>query len=126
VTRQEIFDLYAAYCHAIDDGDAREWAALFTRDGEFIGPGRPILTGRDQLTRFIEGRDARGIQHLTCNIRVRDSTPPETRVDADFVILTAGPDGNSATVTAMGRYHDTLRVEEERLRFARRKVTRIV
>jgi 3-phenylpropionate/cinnamic acid dioxygenase small subunit len=122
----EVQQLYSRYCYLLDDGDADGWAALFAPDGRFIGPGRPVLTGFDEIAAFGRARDHRGIKHLTFNIAIGVADGPRLASAADFALMRIEPDGAGAAVTALGRYQDTLTRVNGQLRFAERVVTRIL
>lgn len=48
-----VYQLYGRQSHAIDSGQAEEWAATFTADGEFNSPSYPAPShGRAELVEF--------------------------------------------------------------------------
>lgn len=128
--KHQVRDLYDHYNRLLDDGRADDWAGLFTADGVFDGPGRPLLTGSRELRDFAGARDPRGIRHLTFNLVVPEgadvSEGGATDVTADFVLFHVRGEPPSAQITALGRYADTLTRVGGRLLFARRVVTRIL
>ena len=45
--QQEIRQLLARYCHAIDGHDDEGWAGLFTEDGSSVHPDRTVRNMRE-------------------------------------------------------------------------------
>ena len=64
--RDEIRDLYARYCLYFDRGEAKQWAALYTEDGEFVGAGQH-LQGRQAMEDYLSGLPAGTFHRVTCN-----------------------------------------------------------
>ena len=79
--RSAIVDLIARYCWLVDEGDGDGWAALWTKDGKFIGVPTP-LEGFDQLRQMPPGFYELGngkLRHVITNIVV---DPGKTADDA--------------------------------------------
>jgi SnoaL-like domain len=64
--RDQIRDLSARYCLYFDLGMAREWAQLYTEQGEFVGAGQH-LRGRPALEAFLAGLGPSTAHRISCN-----------------------------------------------------------
>src|ERR1700712_3621656 len=66
-----IQQLYAAYCHTLDDGDGDAFSACFTPDGTLGGAGGTI-TGADGLAQLARKLRASGrkVRHVASGISV--------------------------------------------------------
>jgi ketosteroid isomerase-like protein len=101
--RDAIRDLMARYNHAIDGGEAEEWAALFTADALFDTGQR--FSGTDELLAFAQGvaSSGRRTRHVVANAVIE--------VDGDratcqaYLLLYAG---SPPQLALTGAYEDEL------------------
>src|ERR1700738_2876490 len=63
--QQEIRQLLARYCHAIDGHDDEGWAGLFTEDGSFDIGGEPLV-GHEALRKCAAAVPP-GLRHVVAN-----------------------------------------------------------
>jgi len=113
----DITQLYAAYNHAVDNGEGEAFAAFFVADGALVPGGQPIA-GADALAAFATSvpTSLPGIRHLASNILVSGEGDDATgRCYLTVLIAGAQPQ-----VLMTGRYQDTLRREADGWRFVRR------
>ncbi len=114
-----IHDLYARYCHALDDGDGDGVAACFTADGTLDAKlGDPVV-GTEALTAFVAGvvQFVPGIRHQATNVMVTGEGDAATG-RAYLYAYRAGANGHEVIIT--GRYRDTLRKDGGTWRFVLR------
>ena len=112
-----IQQLYAAYCHTLDDGDGEAFSACFTPDGTLGGSGGTI-TGAEALAQFATKllASGRNLRHVASGIYVvGDGDEAEGRA-----YLLAYHGGASTELLASGRYRDRLRREAGTWRFVER------
>ena len=103
LTTQDYIDiqqLYARYAHAIDNGDAEGYAALFTPDGSFNNN-----IGRDALIAFIKNRNGANTRHLNMNLVITPA-PGGAKGAVYNVFLEVTATG--AAVTGFSKYDDTM------------------
>ena len=104
----QIQQLYAAYCHAVDDGDGKAFCACFTSDGVLDAGGEPIA-GAEALAAFAAGVPAGvpGIRHVVTNIAIEgDGDEAEGRAYLTAYMATSGA---PTQFLITGRYRDQLR-----------------
>ena len=112
--RDEILNLIAAYCHALDDGRADDVVALFCAEGTVDIPGMGTHTGTDALRAAYAGWAPRGPQrHVVVNTHVTGE-----HAVSDLLFLAMGEKG--WRVQMVGRYDDEFCTHEGALRFHRR------
>lgn len=112
--------LYARYCHAVDDGDGPAFAACFTADGVLEAPPAEAVRGAEALHGFAVavGTGIPGIRHQVGNVVLEgDNTDATGR--AYLYVYVAGAGGPSVMTT--GRYADTLRKVDGQWRFTERR-----
>jgi hypothetical protein len=112
-----IQQLYAAYCHTLDDGDGDAFSACFTPDGTLGGAGGTIV-GAEGLAQFATKllASGRNLRHVASGIYVvGDGDEAEGRA-----YLLAYHGGTSTELLASGRYRDRLRRVDGTWRFAER------
>ncbi|HEY2058951.1 MAG TPA: nuclear transport factor 2 family protein [Amycolatopsis sp.] len=123
-----VHQLYGRQSHAIDSGRAREWAATFTPDGEFVSPSYPAPSvGTAELVAFAErfhaGCLASGetLRHVISTVDVRlGSTEDELSARGYLQIIGGSPSRlHRLTVVA-----DELRCTADGWRIRRRTVHR--
>lgn len=123
IDRQEIADLLAEYCRALDLMDLPAIAKVFTADCRVeYGPEERLQsTGAEAVARSLERmwRWARTSHHLS-NIQVEFESPDAARAVSYVIAWHERPDGSTATV--LGQYHDRLRRTEEGWRIAERRM----
>ena len=112
--RDDICNLIAAYCQAIDDGRADDVTALFCAEGTVEIPGMGTHTGHDALRAAYEGWKPRGPQrHVVVNTNVNGD-----RAVSDLLFLVMGEKG--WRIQMVGRYDDEFCTHNGDLRFHRR------
>ena len=116
--RLAIQELIARYNHAIDGGDADDWAATFAPDGTFESRGE-VHAGTEQLATFARGFQQRlpGARHWNNNL-VIDGDGDQATTTCYLQLWREGQ------LASEGRYVDTLRKIDGQWRFASRKVVR--
>ena len=101
----EIQQLYAKYNHAIDSGNAEEWADTFTPDGVFNGR----FTGREALMGFIktwkERMNGGNRRHWNSNLSIRGTS--EAATGAVYLML-MDVSTKPASIASTGMYADEL------------------
>jgi hypothetical protein len=116
--RLDIEQLYAAYNHAIDGGDAEGWADTFTPDGVF----NTRFTGREALVGFVKSWKERGggnRRHWNSNLRVV-ATPDGATGSVYLMLWDVGV--KPATIVSTGKYEDVLVKTKDGWRFKSRVV----
>ena len=126
--RLEIHDLYARYCHAVDNSDGAAWAACFTRDGKLVpsvgsAVGREIQ-GRNALAAYGAGamKDM-AARHWISGLVIEER---DGRVRGSCYALLLDVSGESARMTAHVVYDDVLAHEDGEWLFATRRPRRDV
>ena len=116
--RARIEQLSSAYCHRFDDGDAEEWAALFTDDAT-LQIGRAVVDGRAAVLEWgISAMNPGSSRHFVTNLEI-DITDDDASVTSDFVVL-----DSSLSPKAAGRYHDRVACcADGSWRFLHRRIT---
>jgi uncharacterized protein (TIGR02246 family) len=116
--RQDITELYARYAQAHDQGQAEEFADLFTEDGVFNAAAEPIR-GRTALVAMVRAATAAGggLRHLMSAIMVDPvADAPDRATGAAYVQVVAIDDTGLRLIT-MGRYTDEFVLDNGRWRF---------
>jgi hypothetical protein len=118
----EIHQLYAAYNHAVDDGDGEAFAACFVPDGR-LG-GAVDISGGEALTAFARAVPVArpGIRHNASNILLAPGEDADAASGKAYLTVVVSKDGES-TVSTTGKYVDTLRRTPEGWRFVERLFT---
>ncbi len=116
-------ELLASYCHAIDSGTPDDFAAVFTSDGSWRGPGGEYR-GREQLrgmaAAYRQHPDVANSRHWTANTTSHRSG--ETiEADSYSLCLGEGP-GGTVVVELIGRYLDVIVKEDDLWRIQDRQV----
>lgn len=123
--RQEILELLARYSHAIDGGQERAFAALFTADGEWSGPGGHSR-GTEELERMVvayrEHPEVAPGQHWVSNT-VLEGGGEEAGGRSDLYCVMLAADGESLELDAIGRYLDEFQKVDGRWLIRRRTIT---
>lgn len=95
-SRQDITDLFARYCHAVDKGDGEGWASLFVPDGCFEAAGIFRLDGTEQLRgmpgTFVARGGGKG-RHQITNIVLDPGPKPNTIAVRAYTCVTDWSDG---------------------------------
>ena len=119
--RDSIARTLARYCQRCDDGDFEAFAELFERDATFTVMGQDHF-GRDSIKAFMtkaQPPEARG-KHFLGQSEINADGDDATAV-TDYTFI-AKRDG-AYVITSAGRYHDTLRREQDgEWRFASREI----
>jgi 3-phenylpropionate/cinnamic acid dioxygenase small subunit len=71
--REKVRELFARFCHSIDDGRYEEWVGTFTPDGVFDSPVAGRHAGREGLLKFTRALAASDMgevkqRHLVTNL----------------------------------------------------------
>ena len=122
--KDNIGELLARYCFLLDNYHLREFAALFTADGEWIsrnGTGK----GPDAIERLLRGlvpepAPGRRRKHFTTNIIINLAGGSAT-VFSNFLVVRdseAGP-----TIAVAGTYHDVGVVTDRGWKFRSRRLS---
>ena len=98
--REAIRDLYARYCLYLDNGAAREWAALYADDGEFVGGGDRVV-GRGDLEAYAARLQPGTVHRIVAN-HVIDVDADVAACQASVVLIAGG------VVVSSGRTADEL------------------
>jgi len=129
--REAIRELLARYCYLHTDHDFDGIAALFTEDGCFeslVGPciGRQAI--RDYYLKVVGHGDASpDRKHFISEVLI-DLAGEEAKVTCQFLLVRQVPPepvegaGSVVEVSAAGRYHDQLVLQDGEWRFRHRKV----
>ena len=117
----EIRNLLLDYGRFLDSRDFKSYAALFARDGEWVG-GFGSVTGPANIQAFMEknmgaGPNRRNDYHLLSNFIISVNGDTATAWSRwSFVV----PGQSGAAIAQAGRYDDTLVRENGRWRFKKR------
>jgi len=117
----EIRNLLLDYGRFLDSRDFKSYAALFARDGEWVG-GFGSVTGPANIQAFMEknmgaGPNRRNDYHLLSNFVISVNGDTATAWSRwSFVV----PGQSGAAIAQAGRYDDTLVRENGRWRFKKR------
>ncbi len=120
----ELYDLYARYTEALDDGPIETWPTFFREDCRYeiiprdnFDADYPVAIMRCESRAMIEDRvtavtetmmyEPRYLRHHTSDIRVLESEPDRVRVRANFSVIEVLPD-ELPRVLMVGRYLDRL------------------
>jgi hypothetical protein len=102
-----LHQLYARYCHAVDDGDGPAFSGCFTADGALdAGFGDPIAA-TEALSAFAStvASGVPGIRHQVSNIALDGDGGRAT--GRAYLYSYAAAEGGPQVITT-GRYEDTL------------------
>ena len=113
--RDEILQVMYRYNHAMDGGDADEWAGTFTEDAVFNAAGQ-IVTGREELRTFAQGVGGGGRRHVLAN-PVIDVDGDTARARAYIMLLSEGQ------IAVVGGYDDELARTSDGWKIAKRTFT---
>ena len=119
----EIQQLYAHYCHALDNGNAEAVANCWTEDGEFTG-GRPpgkASDPRKPTSGYTMGNGPGGTRHMNTNL-VITKTPEGAKGSVYLLMYTATTTPDSFQELAI--YDDTLVKTAQGWKFKKRVVWR--
>lgn len=121
--RAAIEEIYAAYAHTFDAGDAYGWAALFTPDGRFVRRGEEDVVGTAALQQFVLDRaeSAPGITHHVTNVSMA-AADDGARGRAYVFVLRIAP-GAVLRLRNLGAYEDDLVQDNGVWRIAERRFT---
>jgi hypothetical protein len=116
----DIQQLYARYNHAIDAGQADQWAGCFTADGVFSSGASGEYTGTDALAAFAKGLAERlKARHWTNNL-VLEAAGDGAKGSCYLMLYRLG--GESLAIMISGIYDDDLVRTGSGWKFARRTV----
>jgi len=117
----DIQQLYAAYCHLIDEGRSEEFADLFVPEGS-IESGGSAVAGTEKLAAFAESVPGAtpGIRHVTLNVMV-EGGGDEAEGRAYLFAYTSSKEGT--VVRATGVYRDSFRRVDGTWKYVARRFT---
>ena len=114
--------LIGAHTQAQDAGRTEEIVDLYTVDGVLDVPGFGQITGRDALRAAFEGWVPTTPQrHLVANTLITVDSDDEATASSDVAFFQRGESGWAVQV--LGKYEDTLRLQDGRWLFAKRATT---
>jgi ketosteroid isomerase-like protein len=119
----EIQGLAARYNHAIDSGDADAFIATFVESG-VLDAGVLTVEGHSALKEFAGNfaNSTRAPRHVATNLVIEgDGDKATLKAYVQMFALTGEPPKQS--ITAAGKYNDTLVKEDGRWKFVRRTFT---
>jgi hypothetical protein len=112
----------AAYTQALDDGRTEDVVATFCRGGSCDIPGLGTHAGHDALREaYARVKPRRPQRHLVLNTLVTSWDDEQSTAISDVVFLLKGEAGWA--IRLVGRYRDTLRLEDGAWRFSHRAAT---
>ncbi|MGH7815339.1 MAG: nuclear transport factor 2 family protein [Candidatus Binataceae bacterium] len=121
--REELRELYARYCLAIDNGRYDEWIDCFTDDGVFESPRFGRCAGRDGLREFCERhKESLGgarVLHIVTNLSFE--IDGDTASGTCYLLYHHCKEGRMQQ-EAVGHYTDRLRKTPAGWRFQSRQV----
>ncbi len=120
----ELYDLYARYTEALDDGPLERWPEFFTEQCMYqiiprdnYDQNLPVAIMRCESRAMIEDRvtavnetmmyEPRYLRHHTTDIRIEDPIGSKVKVRANFSVIEVLPDELPRILIA-GRYLDRL------------------
>jgi uncharacterized protein (TIGR02246 family) len=113
-----IQQLYARFCHTLDDGEADAFADCFTPDATFGGVGH-ALQGHEAFRKFAVDLVGKNIRHVATGIYVEGDG--DEAVGRAYLVAYRGT--RPAKLLATGRYRDRVRRVGGTWRFAERVFT---
>jgi len=126
----ELYDFYARYTEALDDGPLEQWPQFFAEQCMYqIIPrdnydrNLPVAIMRCESRAMIEDRvtavnetmmyEPRYLRHHTTDIRIEDSSDADVKVRANFSVVETLPD-ELPRILISGRYLDLLEQCDQR------------
>jgi salicylate 5-hydroxylase small subunit len=120
----ELYDLYARYTEALDDGPLDRWPTFFAEDCMYqiiprdnFDQGLPVAIMRCESRAMIEDRvtavtetmmyEPRYLRHHTTDMRIEASSAARAKVRANFSVIEVLPD-ELPRILMTGRYLDRL------------------
>ncbi len=120
-----IREVITGYCRCADTFDDEQMLSLFTHDGEWLRPQEEPLRGLAEIGAFLHARDRTVVsRHIASNIMVEITGAGIAEALSYYMVLKSTPQVGP-TISVMGEYHDSLRLEHGRWRIARREVRHI-
>jgi 3-phenylpropionate/cinnamic acid dioxygenase small subunit len=124
----ELYDVYARYTEALDDGPLERWPGFFTEQCTYqiiprdnFDQGLPLAIMRCESRAMVEDRvtavketmmyEPRYLRHHTTDLRIESATNEAARVRANFSVIEVLPDELPRILMA-GRYLDRLERNE--------------
>jgi len=101
--REEIRNLYARYCFALDGNDPAGLAECFTEDGVFSLVGARDFTGRQEIEDLIAGTMEGRPRHHALNLWIQEASADRGTSQAYFLLIHP----QTGAVVAYGQYDDT-------------------
>ena len=123
VALEEIRALLVAYARELDAGRIKEFAQLFAKDAEWIGP-RGKLKGRQAIRTYFAAKPADDpASHVVTNVAIDlNRKGSRAKVRSEFLYVTrSGADGGSRIDTT-GHYEDVVKRDGNGWRFTKRLV----
>lgn len=100
-----ISDHLGRYCWAVDEGEADEWASLWTEDGVFAGVMPEPVEGREGLRQIplnAGGRDG-PMRHMICNLTCEYQGGKDTVFARYYNLVSNWAEGAKLTTMALSR-----------------------
>ena len=125
--RLEIQQLLSDYSFYEDTGAAEDWAALFTRDGRFVGGGKAPVVGTSALIDFAARRwtdkpEVRARTHWVNNIVIK---PIADGAEVNSYQLTIDKVNGELKVGQVSGKADIVRKEDGRWKFYEGRVVKV-
>lgn len=135
--REAANDLMDEYAERIDANRFEEWLDLFTEDATYqviprenaernLPASLILCTNKNMLRdRIVSLREANEYnphydRHIVGQVRVKEHGAGTWRLEANYAVFQINLEGQ-ARLFAVGRYHDEVRFEGDRLRFSRKQ-----
>lgn len=125
--RLEIQQLLSDYSYYEDTGAAEQWAALFTRDGRFVGGGKAAVVGTAALIDFAARRwndkpEVRTRTHWISNVVIH---PAPDGAEVNSYQMTVDKVNGELKVGQVSGKKDQVRKEDGRWKFFERCVVKV-
>lgn len=112
--------LIGRYCHLVDDRNFDQLVELFTEDGTFKLLGTDLI-GRPAIRQYMDSVPDPMFHHVS-NVVVSGGSHDRVHAVSDCSVG-GKRDGGPWSIWMMGRYHDTLVVDDGELLFSQRIFT---
>lgn len=130
----EIRNLLARLAQLADEGDLDQYLSLLTEDVVWTVPSNPIVglsaserNGRDEIAAGVRERINAGMQgpgsatmHTVTTTSIQFENPTLATARSSFIYWSGG---TTATISTIGRYHDTIRNIQNTWQLACRVIT---
>jgi 3-phenylpropionate/cinnamic acid dioxygenase small subunit len=119
--RAEVMDVLARYCWHVDEGDADEWADLWTEDGVFAGVTPQPIRGREALKAVPGWSLSGGCRHKLVNAVLDYGENTDEMIVRCYNFVTGWLGDAKFNSLAVARYHlvrrgDTWKIKSNQVR----------